>query len=205
MISRSADQQLNSTALKFFTVLLVAALWLLPAWAVWQVIAHPEWQQGLNSWQVRVLTWYPIIAVLMLYFVVVLYRRLPNSWIGIAAYVIGTLGMAALHWWLSGAPSLALLMIEWAAFSLTLFIIGFSLELFRRIVQMAMEGYWVIAVFGGLLNIAIFVMPGVMIAISLYAVLYQREIFVGGLLVQIPYLLGLAAAIWHDWRSFRAI
>ena len=96
-------------------------------------------------------------------------------------------------------------MIEWAAFSLTLFVVGFSLELFRRIVQMAMEGYWLVAVFGGLLNIAIFVIPGVITAISLYTVLYHRNIFTGGPVVQIPYILGLAVAIWHDWRTFRSI
>ncbi|MEM7361054.1 MAG: hypothetical protein AAF431_18325 [Pseudomonadota bacterium] len=199
------DQQHGSSSLKSFTMLLVAALWVLPTWAVWHIAVKPEWQQGLTSWQVGVLMWYPILAILMLYFVVVLYRRLPNSWIGIIVYIIGTVGMAASHWWLSGAHSLTLLMIEWAAFSLTLFVVGFSLELFRRIGQMAMNGSWVIAVFGGLLNIMIFVMPGIMTAISLYAVLYHREVFAGGLLVQIPYVVGLAVAIWHDWRTFRTI
>ena len=201
----SAGQQSKSNILKWFRLILVAALWLLPAWAVWFVANNTQWQSGLTGWQISVLAWYPIVAVLMLYFLIVLSRRLPQDWIGMTVYVVGTLGMAALHWHLSGAASVTLLLIEWAAFSLTLFALGFSLELFRRIAQTAIAGQWVVAVFGGLSAVLVFVIPGVMISISLYMVLYHQGVFAGSLLLQTPYLLGLAVAIWQDWRSFRSL
>jgi len=205
MPAAGTGQQLKSRILKWFRLLLVAALWILPAWAVWLVASRPEWQAGLRGWQIEVLLWYPIIAVLMLFFLIVLARRLPQDWIGMTFYVVGTLGMAAFHWYLSGTESFTLLMIEWATFSLTLFAVGFSLELFRRIAQTAIAGQWVVAVFGGLAAILVFVIPGLMISASLYLVLYHQGIFTGELLLQVPYLLGLSAAIWHDWRSFRSI
>ncbi len=195
----------NFSTLRLVSTLLVIGLWALPAWAVWQVMVNSKWQHGLNDLQLAVLAWYPLIAVLMLYFATVLYRRLPDGWIGLAVYFISTLGMAALHWWFSGIASLSLLLLEWAAFSLTLFVFGFSLELFRRILQMAIKGHYWLVVLGGLANIGLFVVPGVLITISLYTVLFQQGLFSGNVLNQIPYWIGLAIAVFHDWRSFRVI
>ena len=195
----------GSSGLRAFTAALVTALWLLPGWLVWLVISHPDLQRGLKDWQVGILAWYPLIAILMLYFAVVLYRRLPTTWPGMFAYIISTIGMTGLHWWLSNVNSLTLLIGEGAAFSLTLFVVGFSIELFSRILTMARRGHWVLVVFGGLANLIVFVAPGILIATTLYLMLYQQGLFRGGLLIQIPYLLALSTAVWRDWRSFRAM
>ena len=193
------------SVLKSFSVALVVVLWLLPGWLVWRVISQPDLQRGLSDWQVAILMWYPLIAILMLFFAVVLYRRLPRTWFGLCVYLIGAVGMPGLHWWLSEVTSLTVLIAEWATFSFTLFVLGFSIELFRRIFLMARRGRWALVVFGGLANLLVFVTPGVLIAMSLYLMLYQQGLFQGGLLLQIPYLLALSMAVWHDWRSFRAI
>lgn len=191
--------------MKIFKTSLVVILWLLPAWLVWQVASTPELQHGLNDGQVGILAWYPLIAVLMIFFATVLYRRLPVTWFGLCAYVIGAIGLPALHWWLGKSTSLTLLIAEWATYSLTLFVLGFSVELFRRIFMMAKRGHWWLVVFGGLANLAVFVAPGVLISISLYLMLYQQGLFRASLLLQVPYLLALMLAVWYEWRSFRAM
>ena len=205
MSDKVARRAEDFSFLKSFSVALVVVLWLLPTWLVWRVISQPDLQRGLSDWQLAILVWYPLIAILMLFFTVVLYRRLPRTWVGLSGYLVGAVGMPGLHWWLSEVTSLTVLIAEWATFSLTLFILGFSIELFRRIFLMARRGRWTLVVFGGLANLVVFVIPGVLIAMSLYLMLYQQGLFRGGLLLQIPYLLALSMAVWHDWRSFRAI
>jgi hypothetical protein len=195
----------GSTVLKRLNLALVVGLWLLPAWLVWLVISRPDMQIGLADWQIAVLAWYPLIAILMLYFATVLYRRLPKTWLGLAGYLIGAILLPGLHWWLSGVGSPKLLVAEWATFSLTLFVMGFSIELFRRILVVARANHWMLVIFGGLANLTVFVVPGVLIATSLYVMLYQQGLFRGNILSQAPYLLGLSIAIWHDWRSFKTI
>ncbi|NNC99378.1 MAG: hypothetical protein HKN85_04275 [Gammaproteobacteria bacterium] len=141
----------------------------------------------------------------MLLFAAVLYRRLPKTWPGMLTYLVGTVGLPCLHWWLSKVTSLTLLVAEWATFSMTLFVLGFTIELLRRILVMAKKGHWVLVILGGLANIGLFVVPGVLIAASLYTMLYHQGLFRGGQLVQIPYLLALCTALWSEWRSFRSI
>ena len=196
---------MGSKTLKSFSVVLVVYLWLLPAWLIWQVTTQADLQRGLSDAQLGILSWYPLIAILMLFFAVVLYRRLPKTWLGMCGYLIGAVVMPGLHWWLSKVTSLTVLIAEWATFSLTLFVLGFSLELLRRMLVMARRGHWTLVIVGGLANLMLFVVPGILIAASLYLMLYQQGLFRGGLLLQIPYLVALSTAVWHDWRSFHAI
>ena len=186
-------------------MILVIVLWLLPGWLVWRLASDPELQRGMLDWQIAILSWYPLIAVLMMFFAAVLYRRLPDTWTELTVYLVAVLVLPWLHWWLSGVGSLEMLVAEYATFSLTLIVFGFSAELLRRILKAAVGGEWLLVILGGLANLVVFVAPGVLIVISLYTMLFLQGLFRGGLVLQIPYVLGLVMAVYSDWRSFRHI
>ena len=138
----------------------------------------------------------------MLFFATVLYQRLPKMMLGVWVYLATFIGLPALHWWLSGVESVWLLIAEWATYSLTLFVVGFSVELFRRIILLAQSANLLLVIAGGLANVMLFVVPGVLICISLYQVLINQGVFAGSVLVQLPYVLALILAAWHEWQAF---
>lgn len=203
--SASEERRVARPPLLGVRIVVVLLLWALPAWLVWQIASRPELQQGLAEWQLGILVYYPFIGILMLLFVAVLGRRLPDTAAGLMLYLLATIGLAALHWWLSETATVWMLVADWACFSITIFVLAFSIELSSRIIAMARAGHWMTALFGGALNLALFVVPGILITVTLYRALYHQGLFDGGWLIQLPYLAALLSAVYADWRRFNAM